>query len=574
MTLTDLENGIADNTSRSKRLWIDLTSRIASISVTTNTKIMTLLIAIGALFRFVLLGNTPSPFVDELLAAIDFRSTLRTGRHYTGLPIDLLGRITPILDGRYITHFLIGDSIGDFRLTSAILGTATIYILYRICVELFGVETGLWAAASLAIMPWAIYYSRVDIPASEYVFATATCLFCVIVAVRRKSLPAALLGSLSAALTFYIYPTALVSTPLLVIATLLVLFREARSFPLRKIALVVIASILLLIPYLWDHLVSSGSKATASLNPIITSRLLWNQHFSLGKQIHLFVVNWSSFISPRFIFLSGDPNVRQSIQSMGEVGWCLSVLGIYGILVCLSRRNRADSLLLILLFVYPIADALTYQNAYSSSVVGATGQIPWACLAAVGAVSIVGSMRRHYKSIAAALVVVALAVQCVVFGLIYFGSYDTRYGYAFEPSNEYNKAIDAIKDAGLETVPIIDQSGYLRDLVFEYYSNYELRIYSWYTSCSVLPSDVARHAVSPKVFVLSETTAYAGDANCIPATSTITASISRLRAAGWHIEVLANYENSLRSRYRTSVVYATRHIVEKSLKRHVTRKFN
>ncbi len=518
------------------------------------------LLLLGAFLRLFNLGSTPPPFVDEILNAIDIRSTIRTGRHYTGLPNDILGQITPFLDGRYFIHYSIGDSIGDYRLVSAVFGIATIYVVYLLGKELYDTTVALWAAASLALLPWAIYYSRIAFTASEYVFATSCSLLFLILALRSKSLFLGMSCAASAALSIYVYPVAIVSTPLLLGVVLVMLFKDVFRFPFRRAIAVIAFGVLLLLPYLWAHLSSRGHSATASLNQLVAGRLLWEQGLPLTTQFRTFISNWSSFITPRYLFFSGDPNVRQSIQSMGEVGWSTTLLGLWGIIVCIKRGSVSDRLILLWLVVYPVASSLTFQNAYANSVQGSTGELPWILLAAIGASAIVTTVRTNWRLIALGLTISSLVVQGTIFSIIYFGSYNDRFGYAFEPASEYDQVVSVIRDAGLQNVEITSHSGYLRNLVLEYFSDYKVNVTSWYSSCSPLPYDVINYTPSPRLFVVNEGTSYNGYSNCVSPTSIASSDIHSLQSVGWHLRILADYPNSPGSAYRTVVIFATRSI--------------
>jgi 4-amino-4-deoxy-L-arabinose transferase-like glycosyltransferase len=522
---------------------------------------LALIVATGTALRLVDLGKVPGPFNDEVLAGLDSHAVLSTGLHYNGTPLGLLGYIVPILDGRLFLGFAGIFSIYGLRMIAVAFGTGTIIFVYLVGKELFNPFVGILGAVAFAVMPWAIYFDRVFIPASEYVFFTLLAQWFLITGLRRQSAARVLLCGVACVVTIYIYPTAIVSTPLFAFATLVSHRVDLKTFSVARLAWIGIVPLALLGPYVGSHIFSNSGPQ--GQNAIIASRLLWGHGQSVPHDVTLFLRDWASYFTPSYLAFHGDPNPAQSIRSLGEVGYVITAIAIVGILTCAIERSRPGKLLLAWLILAPVGDALTYQNAYASSVVGATGELPWALLAGVGAYSIWRLARvnlgRVVAAFACAILLLGIALQTVAFGRSYFGPYESRYSYEFVEATAFKRIGTTLAANHVTKVPITMHAGYLRDAMLDYFTNYRVDVRSWYPTCQLLPRDVVLYTVSPRIFVIREDTSYLDDPACVSQQTDIIALDRReLASAGWSLSTLALYSNGPSGGYETAILFGTR----------------
>lgn len=335
-----------------------------------------LVIAVGAFFRLFDLAHLPiSLFGDEIDVGYHAWSLVTTGRDYMGylLPTyiqSLTEWRAPLL--MYITAPFIGifgNSPFVIRLPVALLGIASIYLVYLLVKELFqNKKIALLSAFILSMTPWHIHYSRASFEVVPLIFLEmlGTYLF-----IKKK----VFVSFIPFALTLYTYSTASVFTPLLVI-TLIFIYRPDifRTKNIWKFAL----SIAMILPLVYSIFFGQAAgrfkgisifNDTKIIDNIIIQRtdpwvsksstevFFHNKYFAYATT---FGENYLKAFSPEFLFLQGDPNFRQSISGQGELLWIVLPFLLYGLFLTFKNiGERSFRFLLTWLLIAPIASSLT-----------------------------------------------------------------------------------------------------------------------------------------------------------------------------------------------------------------------
>lgn len=508
-------------------------------------------ILMAGLLRFLSLDSVPRAFADEILAAVDIHSVLSDGRHFTGAEAGLLAYMTPILDGRSVAALLLGTSVTDLRIVAVLFGVGSVGLMVKLGDELEDRRLGVLGALFLAIMPWHIYFSRVYLPASETVFLTVLALVLTLVALRKRSALYAVGAITTAVISIYLYPVSILTTPLLLLTVLMLRWQVVRQFGWKRTTVVMVLGVLVLLPYLVGRLASNDATVGA-INEIILNRMIWSHGLSASEVIAGISWRWSSYLTPSFLFLEGDPNVRQSIQILGQVAWGIGALGVIGIVSAAIRRTRSDLLLLAWLLLYPVASSLTFLDASANSVRAVMGSVVWALLAALGVRTLLALRNRKLRSVLIAGSTLAVIVQLIVFSAVYFGSYSREQAYAFETG--YERIHQVLKRRGVQDVPITLHAGYQRDAMLQYFSNYKLEAAQVIPACHVLPFDVRHYTVRPRVFIVREDRDYWLESHCIQG-DLIRRDIRALRRTGAVVEVLKRYPNAPNSEFETAILF-------------------
>lgn len=514
---------------------------------------MVTVVTIAAELRLFRLGSVPPPLADEVLAATDIRSLLSTGRHFTGARPEILTWITPTLDGRLVVAHLVEPTVGALRVISALFGIGTVALVILLGRELRHPLAGLAAGAALAVMPWHIYVSRVFFPASQYLFFTALAGLLLLSALRKGSLALSVGAAAAAAASIYLYPVALLSTPVLLTAVLVVRRRELRSFGFLNCLVAAEIAVYMLLPYMFARLRSSG-PLSSNVNTVISGKLLWNQGSSIPSMLGRFFENWVSYFDPRFLFLRGDPNLAQSTHQMGAVGWALGALACVGIVAGLIRRRPVDRLLLLWTVLFPIGDAITAVDARSNSVRGITGAMVWALWAGVGAVELAALARRR-EVVVATFTFLAVGVQVALFADYYFGAYGRDHASVFEVG--YDGVYPALAAHALTDVAVTFHGGYQRAEVLEHLTGHRVDVVKSILSCFDLPYEGLDQLAPAAVLVVRDDRSYETDPVCSPG-SVVDRDEARLRklerAAGgrWRVQLVTEYPNDEDGR-RTAV---------------------
>lgn len=172
---------------------------------------------------------------------------------------------------------------------------------------------------------------------------------------RFETLKAIVCGLLLGA-SAYAYSTGRLLAFLGIAALWVVYFKKGN---LKKLSLITAAFSISLIPFALFAVRNPGA---------ITSRFYLlsfvEEPISLTEKISIFVQNYLTYFSPRFLILQGDPNLRHSTGHGGIIyiaTLLLFAVGIAGIII--SRRvNRFSIFLFVCLLISPVAAALTSEG--------------------------------------------------------------------------------------------------------------------------------------------------------------------------------------------------------------------
>jgi 4-amino-4-deoxy-L-arabinose transferase-like glycosyltransferase len=316
-----------------------------------KTKIVLgLIILIAALFRFVALDKIPvSPYWDEVAIGYNAYSIAHTGR-------DEYGKLFPLLFRSYddykmpvhiyltaIPVLLFGLSVFSVRFISALLGTASVLIVFFLVKELFDlvkynkksyhkVIAGL-AALLLAISPWHIAFSRASFEANTGLFFVLLALVLFLKGVREFKYLLVSFGIF--AVSVYCYRSLLIFVPLFLCVSLFVFSRELLTKNARKYTLFgVVLFIILAAPiYLAvfngqgavraqevsvsseiQQRIEKSTKFIADSPPSVLGKITLNRRYIAARTVY---ENFLSHFSVSFLFFDGDVNGRHGSRHMG-----------------------------------------------------------------------------------------------------------------------------------------------------------------------------------------------------------------------------------------------------------------
>lgn len=408
---------------------------------------------IGAYFRLTQLSSLPiSMFGDEIDVGYQAWSLATTGRDYMGhlLPSyaqSLSEWRAPLV--MYLTApfvGILGPSNFSVRLPIALVGIASIALIYLVAKELFkNTSTALLSALLLALLPWHIHYSRASF---EVVPLTFLILLGTYWFLRNKII----LSLIPFILCFYTYSTAMVFVPLFV-SGLFMVYRPQVNLKTSwwKFALVAV----LLLPIINNVLLGSASNRFSSIsifndpkmvdslitqrtNPWVernfTERFFQNKYFGVATS---FFINYLNAFSPDFLFLKGDQYFRHSPGKVGEMLWpTILLLGI-GIFSVLQKTNqKQNKLLLWWLLISPVASSLT-QSGENHATRLFLMTVPLVLISSI-AVENINSLKPIYKKLAGFTFTLLL--------LFSFANYWNRYShhYRFESANFWNYGYEQV----------------------------------------------------------------------------------------------------------------------------------
>lgn len=437
---------------------------------------------IAFFFRVYRLGELPvAMFGDEVDASYQAWSLATTLKDYRGhfLPtyIQSLAEWRAPLEMYAIAPFvgLLGPTTFSARLPMALFGVLSIYLTYLIVNLLFtGSEPtayrnklplGLIAALILALTPWHLHYSR-NVTEQPPLFLLE--LLGVYFYLKAKEKPLFYPLSLFAfILTFYTYSIANLATPTLV---LILLFCFPPRLPVirqPKMIASLLICLLAILPIAYHilfgqaagrfRLISIGNDQNAYDQILADRSRPWLPYASLERVFNNrpvtitreYLKNYITALSPQFMFISGDPIYRQSVDYFGVFLISLAPFFLCG-LYCLAKemKNRSHFFPLLWLFLIPLGSSLTQGGGNHASRLFLMN-FPFAVIAAVGIVRVVSLVKEKTRP----LVTVAILLMVGANFAAYWYRYTSHYAYesshvwqyGYEPL--FTKSRDLIKNA-------------------------------------------------------------------------------------------------------------------------------
>jgi len=350
-----------------------------------KNRILILILVLAAILRLWKLSSVPvSLFGDELDVGYQAYSILKTGRDYYGnfMPIhfhSLAEWRTPFyLYSVVPTVAMFGISPLGVRLPAAIFGIGGVWALYLLVLEMTrDRRIALISSFVLAISPWHIQYSRAAFEVSELLFFLILGLYFFLKAMKKGQW--FWVSAVFLALTPWIYSTAKFFTPLLL--TFLVLVWGKQIFSLRRKYLVwaIMAFVLIGAPIAYSTVFGGGTErfgyisvfsdpttesevGTArqndarvrgemgeGLSPTLIDRSLHNKFVYWGGHV---LKNYLQPFSSDFLFIRGDPNLRHSIEGMGEFYVVDAAVLLVGLILIYGWKIEKRYKYLILFWIF------------------------------------------------------------------------------------------------------------------------------------------------------------------------------------------------------------------------------
>lgn len=395
-----------------------MTGRLLGISAAV-------LVAALTLFR---LGDTPPGlYVDEAAIGLTARTLAETGRDLGGRSWPLYPLsfpdlenpmpVNPIYVYTSIPLALAGPGPWAARLPSVLWLWAAAAGIGLCASELTGrTSTAVAIGATAALTPWLFVLGRVGWEAVSYPAVTAIALWLFLRGCRRESgrdlgISGALFG-----LSIYTYSTARFVAPLTIAALAALAGRQASLR--RHAARFGLAGILLAVP-----LAVSLAREPRLLTWRAAAENVSASAAGAPQAIARVAANYAGYFSPHFLFLRGDPNLRNG-TGRGVLLWMWAPLVVLG-LVQAWRRRREPAVCAVLagLLLAPTGAALL-ATGQPHAIRSLAAAVFWAGLAAMGLGQLQAWSPRG--QVAALAFAAAVALEAGPFLNDYFGAYRQR----------------------------------------------------------------------------------------------------------------------------------------------------
>lgn len=345
--------------------------------------ILGVILALALSLRIFYLNKAPIElFGDELDVGYQAYSILKTGRDIRGFkfPVyfhSLSESRAPLFIYAAVPFVAVfGLNEWGVRLPAAFFGLINILLLFWLVDKLFrNRKISLLSAFVLSVIPWHIQYSRVSFEVTlllSFILAGVVFLFN---SLSKKNY--LIFSIVSFILSFYVYSTAVLFTPLIVVIFLVIWFSSFRklskSFLLASGIFVLVGLFPLFAGMLTGQSQERFSRISIISEQKIIERIITKRGWegSLGRIFHnklteiekVFISNYFTAFSPQFLFLNGDPNPRHSVGGMGEIFLIFVPFLAWGLFDSVKKINQKENLFLLgWLLVSPIPSALTVDG--------------------------------------------------------------------------------------------------------------------------------------------------------------------------------------------------------------------
>ena len=321
---------------------------------------LVIILILTFLLRVIFLGTIPNGFfTDEASNAYDAYSILHTLKDQYGefLPW-YFKSANDYREGLYMylmVPFIKIFGLNPFgaRITSAVIGTLTVFIVYHLAKEIFNQKIGLLSALFLAILPWHIHFSRVTFRA-----ILVPCLFCLSLFLFFKSFKQPkwlIVSSALFAISIYTYNSARVFIPLFMVGLAIIYWEHLWKNKYYTF---------------WGFLAFSVVFIPQLIYQLSPEGMARANTVGIQTDFNKIISDYFSYFDPDFLFLKGDPSPRHKINNMGGLYAFQIPLLLLGLLLLIKEKTSSKWMLYWWLILYPIPAAFISPDSAVRTLVG------------------------------------------------------------------------------------------------------------------------------------------------------------------------------------------------------------
>lgn len=334
-----------------------------------SKKIITILIIFIVIFSFFLrtyrLTDIPSGFfADEASIGYNAYTLLASGK-------DEAGNKFPILFNNFSTFYRPGISIylssifvyffglNEFslRLTSAIIGTLTVIIIFYLARIIFNSNgIAILTAIFLAISPWHIHFSRINQEFIYFVFFLSLSILLFLTGINKGKSFFMIISFCMFGITLYTYVPAYFLVPLF-ITFILYIYKDDVFKTFKKIFICLGLLLFISLPLIWGL---TNNKTMSRYNQLTKTDQQRPRTEILKKTFSTYIDHFL----PEFLFIKGDIEypghfiTRFSVKGMGQLYWFQLPLILIGFMYAKKKNKKGFLLIISWLTLYPLGSTL------------------------------------------------------------------------------------------------------------------------------------------------------------------------------------------------------------------------
>lgn len=394
---------------------------------------------------------------DEAAIGYNAFSVINTGRDEYGelLPLAFksFGDFKPGLYFYFVLPAVALFGLNEFavRIPSAILGAGLVFLTYLLARQFFNDrKVSFFAAFFMAVNPWAINFSRGGWETNAATFFIA--LGTVLLIKSLDNFKYLFLSLLAFLTSMYLYQSPRLIVPVFLVFVAIIYRKEFNNEVRNNLGKTIVGSLILVvlsIPLVLQFSAGGGSARFSGLSflsdPGPTNRVneLRGEHGDPGgldaKILHNkitaylpnFLGHYLDHFTGNFLFINGDPLIRNNIPETGQFYLIQSLFLIAGVLFLIKYETKLKYLLLVWLLTAPLASAMTYQTPHAVRALSMV--VPIVLIMSFGFVNLLRLIKiRRLKIAAGILLLVILSFEFVHYLESYYVHYSKRYPLSWE----------------------------------------------------------------------------------------------------------------------------------------------
>lgn len=420
------------------------------------TAVICLAMSLVAFFHLWKLGNLPRGlYIDEASIGLNAESIAETFRDEHGYFMPVYFKAF----GEYKNPLYIYTAAILFKVLGKSAWSLRAASFFYFAVFLAGICALTWktfpgnraalcyAVVATGTMPWIFTLSRISFEVISQPAVWIWMLYFIYCAYSSSGTAwrlSALAGFLSA-ISVYTYTTSRLLA-LAVLATLLLVYWKPCYW--RRHAFFIGGAAVGWIPYIAYSLSHPGAMTARSRS----ISYFFSPHLGLGEKVSTFLDFYYSYLSPRFLILRGDANLRHHTGWKGELFFTVATLAAAGLVSLWRRRNlpggEFDVFLVFSLVIAPVAAALTEPgHSLRSVLIGV-----YALLFSISGFAAIERLPALWRGTAKVIVFGFLIGESVGYLKHYFTTYAALTPNAFESYDFPNALGEAIAQAPAQVI--------------------------------------------------------------------------------------------------------------------------
>lgn len=419
---------------------------------------LVLIVVFALAIRVFALDKFPSGFnADEAAIGYNAYSILQTGKDEYGqfLPLSFksFGDYKPGLYFYLCLPFIAILGLAELavRLPSALLGTGMVILVYFLSLEIFkNRNIALISAIFLAINPWAIHYSRGGWESNAAAFFITLGVLLFIKGLKNNL--HLFFSLLSFLVAVYLYQSPRLIVPLLVLSFTAFFWRNLLRViktNWKKNLVLFLILFILSIPVILQFISGGGSERFRGLSflsdtgPAMRINELRGHHDSYEsietKFLHnkltahslSFLGHYLDHFSGDFLFINGDPIIRNKTPETGQFFIIQSIFLIIGLIGLIKYQSKLKYLLILWILIAPLASSLTYQTPNALRALNMV--VPLIIVIGFGFIKLLESIpKRPFKTLVALVLLFFISFEFVHYLESYFIHSPKRYPLAWQ----------------------------------------------------------------------------------------------------------------------------------------------